>query len=89
MNYKEYIQLGFERTDLEDSVEFDEVGYHGFALSKRVSKNKSIHVNSGELNNPKLFLRQKNDTFVIIEINGQIVKDLINNDKVPNYTYAS
>ncbi len=29
MKYKDYIELGFERVDLDCNVEFDETGYSG------------------------------------------------------------
>jgi hypothetical protein len=39
MKYKEYINLGFKRTDMSCSVEFEETGYYGFALTKKLQNN--------------------------------------------------
>ena len=35
MNYQDYIDFGFQRIDLDDSVEFKQTGYGGFALTVR------------------------------------------------------
>jgi hypothetical protein len=39
MTYKQYIELGFERTDMGCSILFEETGYHGFALTKKLQNN--------------------------------------------------
>jgi hypothetical protein len=35
MEYQEYIDLGFTRTEMNCELEFRETGYYGFALEKR------------------------------------------------------
>jgi hypothetical protein len=82
MTYKQYIELGFERTDMSCSVEFERTGYHGFALSKKLQNNHLIEVSSGELNNPKLFIKKRNgDTYHIIPISPEAVIDLLHDGK--------
>jgi hypothetical protein len=69
MKYKEYINLGFKRTDMSCSVEFEETGYHGFALTKK-------------LQNPKLFIKKRNgETYHIIPISTEAVIDLLHDGK--------
>jgi len=36
MNYSEYIDLGFTRTDFEDRVEFERLGRNTFVLTKKI-----------------------------------------------------
>jgi len=82
MTYKEYIELGFERTDMSCSVEFERTGYHGFALSKKLQNNHLIEVSSAELNNPKLFIKKRNgETYHIIPITTEAVIDLLHEAK--------
>ena len=58
MTYKEYINIGFKRTDIRCGVEFNRTGYHGYYLTYELNKNSSIEVNSGDLDNPKLFIKK-------------------------------
>jgi hypothetical protein len=82
MKYKEYINLGFERTDMSCSVEFEKTGYHGFALNKKLQNNHLIEVSSAELQNPKLFIRKrKGETYHIIPISPEAVIDLLHDEK--------
>lgn len=90
MTYKEYIDLGFERGDMNDAVEFNETGYHGFYLSKKVNKKLMIEVSSGELDKPKLFIKKRNsDTYHIIVINDEMVRDLLHKKSDKEYEFAS
>jgi hypothetical protein len=82
MNYKEYINLGFKRTDMSCSVEFEETGYHGFALTKKLQNNHLIEVSSAELQNPKLFIKKRNgETYHIIPISTEAVIDFLHDGK--------
>jgi hypothetical protein len=82
MKYKEYINLGFKRTDMSCSVEFEETGYHGFALTKKLQNNHLIEVSSAELNNPKLFIKKRNgETYHIIPISTEAVIDFLHDGK--------
>jgi hypothetical protein len=82
MKYKEYINLGFKRTDMGCLVEFEETGYHGFALTKKLQNNHLIEVSSAELQNPKLFIKKRNgETYHIIPISPEAVIDLLHDGK--------
>jgi hypothetical protein len=82
MKYKEYIELGFKRTDMSCSVEFEETGYHGFALTKKLQNNHLIEVSSAELQNPKLFIKKRNgETYHIIPISTEAVIDFLHDEK--------
>jgi hypothetical protein len=82
MNYKEYINLGFKRTDMSCSILFEETGYHGFALTKKLQNNHLIEVCSAELQNPKLFIKKRNgETYHIIPISTEAVIDFLHDGK--------
>lgn len=78
MDYKKYIDLGFERTDMNDSVEFDQTGYSGFALEGNVNDKISVCVTSGELDKPKLYIKKKESSheYHIMPISCDVVLDL-------------
>lgn len=60
MEYQKYIDLGFIRTDMNDTIEFKQTGYYGFCLEKKLSLKMTISVCSGELDKPKLYIRINN-----------------------------
>lgn len=60
MNYKDYIDLGFERIDTYDKVQFERTGNESFILVKKLNKKASIEVWCDELNKPKLYIDKKN-----------------------------
>jgi hypothetical protein len=78
MDYKDYIDLGFERFDMSDEVEFRQTGYYGFCLSKKLNKKISVGVCSGELDRPMLYIKKSNseDYHHIVTITGEMVRDL-------------
>ena len=55
MTYQQYIDLGFERIEMNDAVEFNRTGVHGFVLGKKLKGEYAIEVMWGELDCPKLF----------------------------------
>ena len=78
MEYQEYIELGFKRTDLNDNVEFKQTGYYGFCLGAKINKKLSIYVSASELDKPKLYIKKRNsETYHIILITCEMVKDLL------------
>lgn len=78
MEYKEYIDLGFERVDLNCGVEFNSTGYSGFVLVKNLTNNMMIEVSSGSLDKPKLYIKKNYiDQYHILNITCGIVKDLL------------
>jgi hypothetical protein len=89
MDYQEYIDLGFKRTDMNDNVEFKQTGYYGFALEKKFNKKMTIGVSSGELDKPKLYIKMRNQsTYHIITINGEMVRDLLSKENSNSYSCA-
>jgi hypothetical protein len=77
MTYKDYIDLGFERTDIDDCYLFNQTGYSGYLLSKELIKGISIEVYY-TLHDPKLYIKRGEDQYHIIPIKPEIIKDLIN-----------
>jgi hypothetical protein len=78
MNYQDYIDLGFKRTDMDDNVEFRQTGYYGYNLEKKINKTTLLVVYSGELDKPRLYIKKKNNLlYHIIVITPEIVKDLV------------
>ncbi len=78
MTYQDYIDLGFERIDLNDNDEFKKTGYYGFYLSRKFKNGVSIDVYSYELERPKVYIpKSKDETFHIITITPEILKDTL------------
>ena len=79
MTYEDYIDLGFKRVDLDDSVEVSETGYPGFSLTKKLNRDVTIEVYWRELEWPALYIRKKkSDTYHIVPISLSICKTLSN-----------
>ena len=78
MTYKEYINLGFRRTELNCKATELETGYGGFALTKNINENLMIEVCGDELKSPKLYIRKGDgDSYHIFKITPEAVKDLV------------
>lgn len=89
MDYKKYIELGFERTDMSCNVEFNQTGYHGFALQKKMNDKIMVCATSGELDKPKLYIKKRNsETYHIMPISTEAVIDLFSNKEYPNFIEA-
>jgi hypothetical protein len=77
MKYIKYIELGFERIDVDDAIEFKETGYSGFILKKTITDKIEIYVNGQRLDIPKLYIRRtQTDSYHIINITPECVIDL-------------
>ena len=78
MEYKKYIDLGFKRINMHDSVEYKQTGYPGFTLTKEINSIISVEVSSGELDKPKMYIKKRNsETCHIIPITSETVVDLL------------
>ena len=78
MNYEKYLNLGFKRIELDDTVEFKQTGYYGFVLTKKLSKNVCIEVCSGGLDEPKLYIKKNGlDTNHILNLTPEMVVNLL------------
>ena len=85
MKYSEYIELGFERIEMNDSVEQKNNGYGGYKKKKRLTDRITLEAYWNELQAPKMYIKKQNsETYHILNITPEIVKDLVS-DKMPNY----
>lgn len=73
MKYIDYINRGFQRCELNDSVQYQETGYNGYFLRKELTKNASIEVYDTELDKPKLYIKEKGGDFIVLPLTGEIV----------------
>lgn len=82
MRYKDYIELGFKRFDMKDSVEFDNTGYPGYVLEKHINKKMMVCVNAGELEEPVLFIKKRHSDiqYSRFKITPEAVEDLFKKD---------
>lgn len=76
MTYKQYIQLGFIRSEMSDTVEYDQTGYFGYCLTKHINDKMLVEVTSAELDKPKLYIAKSADTYHIVPITTEMVKDI-------------
>lgn len=77
MDYKKYIDLGFERIETSCNVEYKQTGYYGFALEKKYDDKILVSVVSGELDKPKLYIKRANsERYHIMPITPEVVIDL-------------
>lgn len=81
MDYKKYVELGFTRIDMNDTVEFNQTGFGGFTLVKELKNNQSIEISSGELTTPYLYIKKKGkDSHHRIRISEECAVDLCHHD---------
>ena len=84
MNYQDYIDLGFEPTNQDSQGEFNESGFVGFSLIKKIDKNVMLVVSSGELDNPKIFILLESKKVIVADSTFEDVKNMIEKlDKKP------
>lgn len=82
MDYQEYIDLGFKRVEMNDSIEFRQTGYTGFALNKKITEKLSIEATSGDLDKPKMYIKKSNGySYHVISITPSAVVDLCSVDQ--------
>ena len=86
MNYQEYIDLGFKRTDINDTVVQNNTGYSGFYLSKILTDRITLETYWNELKAPKMYIKKlHSDTCHILDITPEIVEDLCSNKIINPY----
>jgi hypothetical protein len=56
MNYQDYINKGFERHQMSDDVEFLNIGFQPYCLTKTIAKNVMIQVYCTELDKGVLWI---------------------------------
>lgn len=80
MRYQEYIDMGFERYDLNCSVMKEATGYGGYQLTYKLTKTADIVVLYPELNKHQLYLKKDKELEsrnVIVDITQDIMLELI------------
>jgi hypothetical protein len=66
---------------MNDAVEFKVTGYNGYCLEKVLSDKMMVCVSYTELGKPKLYIKKTGqERYHIVQITGEMVKDLINKD---------
>jgi hypothetical protein len=73
MKYIDYINRGFERCELNDTVQYEETGYKGFYLVKKITKKVTVEVGDSELDNPVLYIEQKEGEFISLPLTPELV----------------
>ena len=82
MRYKEYINLGFKRHDLNDNIIMESTGYTGYYLTYQLNEKAFIELYWNELDNPKLYIKKSNnEDFHIIKITTDQVFDILTKNK--------
>ena len=93
MKYIDYVRMGFERTEMNCEVEFNETGYRGFALELKINDRMMVCVSGGNLDTPKLYIKKGiSETYHIIPIPTAAVFDLVKQTKTaatPNTNIGS
>jgi len=78
MEYQEYISLGFKRIETNDAVELKRTGYAGFILTKKLRNGVFIDVYSGDLLDPKLYVKKKNSIeCFILQLSREDILELL------------
>lgn len=84
MTYQQYIDLGFERINMGDTVEQKRTGYSGYTLRKEISDRIIIEVYWAELETPKMYIKKLNsDTCHTLILTSVMVNDLLG-EKIDN-----
>jgi len=83
MTYADYILLGFTRIEMNDSVEFNETGYSGFMLTKKVNDRVEVVTSSGTLDKPDMYIYKNVETGAVhrIPLTTDMVRDIFKNDE--------
>lgn len=77
MNYQDYIGLGFEPTNQDSQGEFNESGFVGFSLVKKIDKNVAIMASSGELDKPKIFILLESRNAIVVHTTCEDVQNIV------------
>lgn len=73
MRYIDYINIGFERCESNDTVQYEETGYKGYYLVKKLTKNVTVEVSDLELDKPNLYIEQKEGEFISLPLTPELV----------------
>ena len=82
MKYQELIDLGFKRTQIEDSVEFKKTGVEGYFLIFKLKKHIYLEVQWNSLNKIRLWIDTNNDSESYhIDLTEEQMKELVKQHK--------
>jgi hypothetical protein len=70
------MDLGFNRIELNDTVEKDLNGYTGFALEKQITENIKVYVHWLKLEKPLLVVMSNSDYIHQLELHPDVVRDM-------------
>ena len=73
MKYIDYINMGFERVETNDVVEFNETGYYGYYLKKKLTKKVTIEVWASSLDKPCLYIEERDGDFITLPLTPELV----------------
>jgi hypothetical protein len=78
MEYKDYIDLGFIRTDTDDIVVLNKCGYGGYFLTKNLTSRVSVVVHHNTLDTPIMMINKgKEGDFVHrVRLTPEQVRDM-------------
>jgi hypothetical protein len=76
MLYENYLKLGFNRVELNDTVELKRYGYSGFLLVYKINKHTSIQVHWMDLDKPELWIKDNHCLITIEQVNDLLKKKL-------------
>lgn len=81
MRYIDYINRGFERCDLNDTVQYEETGYKGYYLIKRVAEKVTIQVWDSGLDKPNIYIEIKDGESIVLPLTGEMVMNWFENEE--------
>ena len=82
MKYQEFIDLGFKRTQSEDSVEFKQTGIEGYWLTFKLKRTTYIEVYWNHLNKIRLCINTNDDSESYhIDLTEEQMKELVKQHK--------
>ena len=82
MKYQEFIDLGFKRTQSEDSVEFKQTGIEGYWLTFKLKRTIYIEVYWNHLNKIRLCINTNDDSESYhIDLTEEQMKELVKQHK--------
>lgn len=73
MKYIDYINIGFERCESNDTVQYEETGYKGYYLVKKITPKVTVEVWDSNLDNPVLYIEQKEGEFISFPLPPELV----------------
>ena len=86
MKYIDYIDRGFERNEMNDTVQYNETGYKGFYLVKKLTKKVTVEVLDSELDNPVLYIEQKEGEFISFPLTPELVMNWFEKNRTDERT---